>query len=115
MKIFGALIALLGGLLQLLAGSGMYALSQTDEAAEAGAAELLSGLGAVSTGVAVFILLAAGFAFLSSGKFAGVLLMVLSVLGFFTGGGFLMALPFVGGIFVMAGGGNRVSMGSNYS
>jgi hypothetical protein len=115
MKIFGALIALLGGLLQLLAGTGMYALSQTEEAADAGAAEVLSGFGAAATGVAVFILIAAGFAFMSSGRFAGVLLMALSVVGFFTGGGLLMALPFFGGIFVMAGGGSRVTMGSNYT
>lgn len=107
MRIFGALIALLGGLLQLLAGSGLYALSQTDEAADAGTSELLSGFAAASTGVAIFILIAAGFSFVSSGRFAGVLLMVLSIVGFFTGGGLLMALPFFGGLFVMAGGGRR--------
>jgi len=116
MRIFGALLALLGGLLQLLAGSGMYALSQTDKMVDAGASDVLSGFAAASTGVAIFILLAAGFVFVSSGRFAGVLLMILSILGFFAGGGLLMALPFFGAILVLAGGGgSRVTMGSNYS
>ena len=107
MRIFGALLGLLGGLLQLLAGSGLYALSQTDEMVDAGASDVLSGFAAASTGVAVLILIASGFAFISSGRFAGVLMMVLSIVGFFTGGGLLMALPFFGGIMVMAGGGRR--------
>jgi hypothetical protein len=115
MKIFGALVALLGGLLHLLLAGGVYALGQAAETQDSDAAALLSGFGAIGTGVAVFILIAAGFAFVSSGRFAGVLLCILSVLGFFTGGGFLMALPFFGGIFVFAGGGNRVTMGSNYT
>ncbi len=52
---------------------------------------------------------------MSSGRFAGMMLMVASVFGFFTGGGFPMGLAFLGGIFCMAGGGNRVTMGGNYT
>jgi hypothetical protein len=115
MRIFGALIALLGGLLHLLAAGGIYALGQSAATEDADAAAVLSGLGAIGTAVAIFILIAGGFAFVSSGRFAGILLIILSVVGFFTGGGILMALPFFGGIFVAATGGSRVTMGSNYT
>ena len=52
---------------------------------------------------------------MSSGRLAGMMLMVASFFGFFTGGGIPMGLSFLGGIFCMAGGGNRVTMGGNYT
>lgn len=115
MKIFGALVALLGGLIHLVISGGVYAVGQVASTQDTTTSEILSGFGAIGTGVAILILILSGFAFVSSGRFAGVLLVLLSVVGFFTGGGFIMALPFFGGFFCMAGGGNRVTMGSNYT
>jgi hypothetical protein len=115
MKNFGAVISALGGLLALLLSQGVYALGEQAETVDTATSEVLSGMGTIGTGVSVMILLFAGFAFMSSGRFAGMLLIVCSIFGFFTGAGFLMALPFFGGIMCMAGGGNRVAMGSNYT
>jgi hypothetical protein len=115
MKLFGAILAALGGIIQLLFSQTLSAMGESAETVDTGTSEVLSGLGAIGTGIAVFILISSVFAFLSSGRFAGMLLCVLSVFGFFTGGGFMMALPFLGGIMCMAGGGSRVTMGSNYT
>jgi hypothetical protein len=115
MKIFGALISALGGLLALVLSGGVYALGESAETVDTTTAEVLSGMGSIGITISVMILLLSAFAFMSSGRLAGMLLCVMSVFGFFTGGGFLMGLAFLGGIFCMAGGGNRVTMGGNYT
>lgn len=115
MKIFGALISALGGLLALVLSGGVYALGESAETVDTATAEVLSGMGSISMGISVMILVLSAFAFMSSGRLAGMMLCVASVFGFFTGGGFIMALPFLGGILCMAGGGGRVTMSSNYS
>ena len=115
MKIFGALLSALGGLLALVLSGGVYALGESAETVDTTTAEVLSGMGSIGMGISVMILVLSVFAFMSSGRLAGMMLMVASVFGFFTGGGFIMGLAFLGGIFCMAGGGNRVTMGGNYT
>lgn len=115
MKTFGALISVLGGLLSLLLSGGVYALGESAETVDTTTAEVLSGMGSIGMGISVMILLLSVFAFMSSGRLAGMMLIVASFFGFFTGGGIPMGLSFLGGIFCMAGGGNRVTMGSNYT
>jgi hypothetical protein len=115
MKTFGALLAGLGALIQLVLFGGIYAIGEMASAEGSTEGAFLSGVGAMGSGMAIFIIILAGFALFSAGRFAGVLLMVVSVIAFFVGGGIFMALPFIGGLMAFAGGGSRVTMGGNYS
>ena len=115
MKPFGAIIAALGGTIQLFLSQTVASMGEAAETVDTTTSEVLAGMDAIGTGVAAIVLVLAGFAFMSSGRFAGMLLCIASFFGFFAGGGFTMALPFFGGIMCVAGGGSRVTIGSNYS
>jgi hypothetical protein len=69
----------------------------------------------IGMGISVMILVLSAFAFMRSGRLAGMMLIVASILGFVTGGGIPMGISFLGGIFCMACGGKRVTMGGNYT
>lgn len=117
MKTFGAILAALGGIIQLFISQDLVSVGKASDTADADIGALLVLVGEIGTGVAVVILVLSLFAFMSSGRFAGMLLCFASGLGyfFFAADAFAMGLPFLGGILCIAGGGNRVVMRSNHA
>jgi len=115
MKMLGAIAAALGGIIQLFISQDLASVGKAADTVDAGTGALLVDVAEVGTGVAVAILVLSLFAFMSSGRLAGMLLCFASALGYFifAGDAFAMGLPFLGGILCMAGGGNRVVMRSN--
>jgi hypothetical protein len=95
----------------------LISVGKAADSVDAGTGALLVFAGKIGTGVAVLILVLSMFAFMSSGRLAGMLLCIASALGYFifAGDAVAMGLPFLGAVLCIAGGGRRVTMGSNYS
>jgi hypothetical protein len=115
MKTFGALISALGGVLALIMSGSVYSLGEGAATVDTTTSEVLSGMGTIGTSISVMILVFSVFAFMSSGRMAGMLLILASIFGGFCGAGLFMGLPFFGGIFCMGGGGKREPFGNNYT
>jgi len=98
MKKLGILLALLGGVLKMVDPYHLNLISD-------GAAQT-PGMGATGIGlVPIAILVASGCGFIGDGRLAGIVLMLVSIYGFFFDGGLLIALPFFGSLMIIGGSG----------
>lgn len=117
MRMLGAILAIIGGLIGLMGYGTFMSLGSTAEqvGTDPAVSGALMGFGALGAGLFVLIILLGAMAFFTTGRGAGVLLMIISFFGIFIGAFFFVIIPFIGGLLVLAGSGSRVTMGSNYT